>query len=119
MTETTDADLLAMASAFDLIPFNPRGRSGTIRELKVERRQTNPDAWAIVCEGNALARDGFWVIEPRPSSRDDEFFAQCRWSSARDAIAFAQEHMAKHPTGYTPEHRALWSKAPFAGCGHD
>lgn len=100
---TTDADLLAMASAFDLIPWDPLGKSGTIRGLSVERRRTDPEAWAIVSEGHVLARDGWWLIEPKPSNRDDEHFALCRWPSAREAIAFAHEHMAKHPTGYLEE----------------
>lgn len=102
-----DADLLAMASAFDLIPYNPNGDWRSIRELKVERRRTNPEAWAIVSSNSVLMRDGMWVIEPRPSSRDAEFLSETRWPTAREAIAFAREHMAANPTGYTQEYRDL------------
>jgi hypothetical protein len=91
--ETTDADLLAIASAFDLISFNPRARFGSLRELKVERRSVDPEAWAIVSEGRVLARDGNWETEPRPSSRDEAFFARCRWPSAREAISAARNHI--------------------------
>ena len=87
---TFDADLLAMASSFDLIPFNPNGPWWNIRELKVERRRINPEAWSIGSEGKVLLRDGMWVLEPRPSERDDDFLAKARWPTARDAIAFAR-----------------------------
>jgi hypothetical protein len=110
-SKTTDfpssSALLAMASAFELIPFNPRGDWRSIRELKVERRRVDPEAWAIESEGKVLMRDGMWVLEPRPSSRDDDFLAETRWPTARDAIAFAREHMAQNPTGYTQEYRDL------------
>jgi hypothetical protein len=96
-----------MASAFDLIPFNPNGPWHTIRELRVERRRVGPEAWAIESEGKVLLRDGMWVIEPRPSSRDDDFLAQARWPTARAAIAFARQHMADNPTGYNQEYRDL------------
>ena len=103
----TDAEMLAMAAAFDLIPYDPRCRVGTIAELRVVRRRTNPEAWAIVSRGSVLMRDGMWAIEPQPSSRDDSFLADTRWPTAREAIAFAREHMAQNPTGYTQEHRDL------------
>jgi hypothetical protein len=72
-----------------------------LRELRVERRRIDPDAWAILSEGNAvLNRDGKWEYEPTPSSRDEAFFARCRWPSAREANAFARTHLSRYPTGY-------------------
>lgn len=106
-----EADLLAMASAFALIPFNPRGDWRSIRELKVERRRVDPEAWSIGSEGKVLMRDGMWCFEPSPSNRDDDFLSETRWPTAREAIEFARKHMAENPTGYTEEHRQLcWAK---------
>lgn len=118
-TETTsDADLLAMASAFDLIPFNPRGDWRSIRELRVERRRVDPEAWSIGSEGKVLLRDGMWVLEPRPSERDDNFLAEARWPTARAAVAFAQQHMAQNPTGYNQEYRDIcWGKRGAENAG--
>ena len=97
------AQLLGMASAFELMPYDPHAASGTIPELQVVRRRTKPDAWAIVSCGCCLAVDGWWILEPSPSSRDGAFTKSCRWPSAREAIAFARSHMVKHPGGYMPE----------------
>ena len=100
----TDEEMLVCATEFTLIPFNPRrlpkGPMG-IRELKIGFR--GPNAWAIINEGSVLAHDGEWEYEPFPSARDEEFFARCRWPTAREAIAFAEQHMAKYPSGYKPE----------------
>lgn len=38
------------------------------------------DVWAVRKSGWCLNRDGEWEYEPIPSSRDDEFFARCRWT---------------------------------------
>lgn len=97
----TDSDLLAVASAFDLVPFNPRG--GLVREIRVERRHTDPEAWAIVSEGRVLGRDGAWYVEPMPSGRDQAFLDLTRWHDAQGAIAFVREHVARHPSGCAPE----------------
>lgn len=103
-SDPTDAELLTMASTFDLIPYNPRGVRGSIQELRVERRRIDPEAWAIVSGAKTvLNQDGEWEYEPQPSSRDDAFFARCRWPSAREAISFAYNHLAQYPSGHKPE----------------
>jgi hypothetical protein len=96
----TDEEMLACATEFTLIPFDSRRRQpmGHIRSLKVAFRAAN--AWAIVDDRNVLNRDGEWEYEPFPSARDDGFFARCRWPTAREAIAFAEQHMAQYPSGY-------------------
>lgn len=37
------------------------------------------DVWAIRKGGWCLNRDGQWEFEPQPSSRDNEFYARCRF----------------------------------------
>ena len=94
----TDEEMLACATEFTLIPYDLRHRvPGSINELRIAFRGGN--AWAIICHGNVLNHDNEWEYEPFPSSRDEEFFARCRWPTARDAIAFAQQHMATYPSG--------------------
>lgn len=93
----TDEEMLACATTFTLIKRDNHRPAGHIRELHVEWR--GDDAWAIVDPGFNLNHEGDWEWEPRPSSRDDEFFARCRWPSAREAITFAEEHLRKYPSG--------------------
>ena len=37
--------------------------------------------------GPVLAKDGEWELEPIPSSRDDEFYARCRFDTYDEALA--------------------------------
>lgn len=45
------------------------------------------EKWAVRRNSSCLARDGEWEYEPIPSSRDDEFYARCRFDSLADALA--------------------------------
>lgn len=49
------------------------------------------DKWAIFDRGACLDKDGDWVFQPLPSSRDDEFMRSCRFDSAEEALAFWKE----------------------------
>lgn len=40
-----------------------------------------------------LSREGDWEFEPTPSSRDEEFFARCRYASLEEAVAELQKHL--------------------------
>ncbi len=99
----SDADMLAMASAFDVLPYSST-RPG-ISQVRVERRNgvDHPESWAIVSMGDNLTRAGYWEWERSPSSRSEEFLEQARWSSAREAIDFARQHLATYPSGYNTE----------------
>ena len=60
-----------------------------------------PVRWAVVL-GNGypawvLNKDGEWEYEPQPSSRDDEFFARCRWESFDEALAAAKTARPEPP----------------------
>lgn len=46
------------------------------------------DHWAIVEHGCCLNKSGEWELEPIPSSRDDAFYARCRWHRAQEALDF-------------------------------
>jgi len=94
----TDEEMLACATEFSLLPYDTRGNRQGLRELKVAFR--GPNAWAIVCVGAVLNHDGEWEYESMPSSRTEDFFARCRWPTAREAIDFAQQHVSAHPSGY-------------------
>jgi hypothetical protein len=99
----TDVELLACATTFTLKHMDFHANLGHIRELKVEMRHPNPEAWAIIGDSCCLNRDGEWEYEPAPSSRSEDFFARTRWPNARTAIAAAEQHMARYPTGYKPD----------------
>jgi len=48
------------------------------------------EKWAIRSgEQLALGKDGEWIHEPQPSSRDDEFYAMYRFDSLEEAVGFA------------------------------
>lgn len=101
MEHISDAELLSMANSFEVLPFDPNRLRG-VRMVKVERRSlaSEPQSWAIISDGGfCLAHDGEWEYEPSPSSRDDDFLKRCRWSSAKEAIAFAKEHLSLYPDG--------------------
>lgn len=51
--------------------------------------------WAVRRLGYCLNRSGEWEHEPTPSSRDDAFFARCRWPSSAEAIAAARAILAR------------------------
>lgn len=62
------------------------------REIVImERQGRDAVRWSIsvdIHSGCCLNRDGDWEYEPVPSSRDDEFYARCRFPSFEDAVAF-------------------------------
>jgi len=41
---------------------------------------------AVRRSGMCLGIDGQWEIEPTPSSRDDDFYARCRFRNLGDAL---------------------------------
>jgi hypothetical protein len=66
-----------------------------IHEVTIESvaRPDGPDRFAIRRGGAVLAKDGEWEYEPIPSSRDDDFFARCRYDSLEEATAFYANHV--------------------------
>lgn len=99
----TDEELLAKACEFELLTVDPSIPFPKIRSIGVVRRslpQHDP-SWAIVDEmGSCLNHNGTWEWESLPSSRTEKFIRRCRWPELREAVAFAEDHMAKYPTGY-------------------
>lgn len=70
---------LAQVSAYSL-------PDGTRIEATPQRR--GPARWAVRNGfGSCLNSSAQWEDEPSPSSRDDEFFARCRWDTAQEAYA--------------------------------
>jgi hypothetical protein len=65
----------------------------------VRRRQRdNKCLWAVMDGGSCLSKEGKWVFEPTPSSRDDEFLALCRFGTPDEAIAVWRG--LEHPTRF-------------------
>jgi len=51
------------------------------------------EEWAIRSgDSDCLGKDGEWIHEPLPSSRDDEFYRMYRWKLFDEAFAFAREN---------------------------
>lgn len=48
--------------------------------------------WAIRSGSSVLGKDGQWIIEPRPSVRDAEFYAQYRFETLDAAVNFARSN---------------------------
>ena len=89
----SDAELLALASKFEIISIKPRRRYDAPSPVSVERRSSDPEAWAIVSHNFVLTRRGDWEYEPVPSSRNKAFLKRARFSTARAAIAFALDYL--------------------------
>jgi hypothetical protein len=104
-----DLELLSKATEFTFLDMSPERRSISlpyIRRLTVNRtsRLDDTPSWAIRSEGSmCLNHHGEWEWEPQPSSRDDEFFARCRWPDLAEAVAFVTDHLARYPSGYKSE----------------
>jgi hypothetical protein len=45
------------------------------------------ERWAVRRNSACLNKDGEWEYEPLPSSRDDDFYARCRFESLEIAVA--------------------------------
>lgn len=80
----------ATITEYTLGDMEDRDRS----HLLVRVRYRGRGKWAVCRLGDVLNRDGEWEWEPLPSSRDDAFFARCRFDSAADAIAAARKVLA-------------------------
>ena len=63
-------------------------------DVTLERvpQMTGPDHWAIREGHYCLNKSALWESEPIPSSRNDDFFARCRWPSAEEALEFWEVH---------------------------
>ena len=65
-----------LISAYTLIPDGADHHDA----IEVVLRHYEKDQWAIVRLGQCLNRDNEWEWEPQPSSRDDDFYARCRFN---------------------------------------
>ena len=98
-----DNELLAMACEFDVGPepiLNGRlewwkqYHDDKLHHVTVKNMGNpdpdQPDRWAILSGGGnrCLNKEGDWVYQPRPSSREDDFYEQCRYASAQEAIEY-------------------------------
>jgi hypothetical protein len=54
------------------------------------------DKWAVRRLGWCLRKDHEWEYEPLPSSRDDDFYARCRFDSINEAISAYEIAEEKH-----------------------
>lgn len=84
----TDAELLRMATAFE-VKLGEHEYFPVMVEACHQREGS--DLWAIRQRGFCLNKQGEWEYEPLPSSRDEAFFARCRWADRDEAIRVAQE----------------------------
>jgi hypothetical protein len=69
------------------------GATDRLREVTIEAvaRPDGPDRYAVRCAGSVINKDGEWEYEPQPSSRDEDFFARCRFDTFADAeVAYAK-----------------------------
>lgn len=61
-------------------------------------RPGGPDRWAIRDGRFCLNKSGCWEHEPLPSSRDEAFYARCRFDTAAEALA-AWDRLANKEEG--------------------
>ena len=62
-------------------PIHPKGR------IELVPRPDGPARYAVRKSGDCLNREGQWEWEPRPSERDEGFFARCRFDTLDEARA--------------------------------
>lgn len=75
------------------------GSADRISEICIESvaQIDGPDRFAIRRGGCVMAKDGEWEYEPQPSSRDDGFFARCRYATFEEAAAVYSAHPPHDP----------------------
>jgi len=81
----------AIGSVCILRPDYKGAYSLLARGITVERCQQRDgrDLWAVRSGPNCLDKDGDWVYEPLPSSRDDAWLAMHRWQTLAEAMSAA------------------------------
>ena len=88
-----DGARLEKATKFDLgpMPGQPEHWTNHIHVVRCEGHMLpkQPYMWAVKWFSDVLAKDGTWGWEPLPSSRDDEFYARCRFDTIEEAWAAA------------------------------
>lgn len=95
----SDEELLRMASAFDVLPYDNlrKGR----RLIRVENRGSKEKpSWSITDDfSQVLGKDGDWKVEPMPSNRDTDFFEKYRWNDLQEAIEYAKGQLENDKSG--------------------
>lgn len=57
-------------------------------------QRDGPERWAVRRDGSALGRDGYFTYEPRPSARDEAFYANYRFPTVAEAIGVWRFHLS-------------------------
>jgi len=78
-----------------LIAGDPRSKGSDDTRIALAKQMDGSERWAVRCMGNCLNKQGEWEYEPLPSSRDDDFFARCRFGSASEAILAARTALGR------------------------
>lgn len=80
------AETLQMAVAMPLASVCAYRLPSDVRIEEALQRE-GPPLWAVRRFGNCLNKDGEYEYEPMPSSRDDDFYARCRWPTPQAAYS--------------------------------
>lgn len=83
---TTAPDVGLPVQSYLARPQNFATGEGAITIERVSN-MSGSDSWAIRCRGECLNKSGAWQHEPLPSSRDDKFIANCRFTTPEEAKA--------------------------------
>lgn len=65
------------------------------------------EKWAVRRNSSCLAKDGEWEYELIPSSRDDEFYARCRFDSLAEALAVVEHANLKEEINLSREEERI------------
>ena len=80
----------AVPHEWEPVEWQRRSRKpGDIDDLSVHLMRSpfyEGTKYAVRQHGRCLNKSGEWEYEPMPSSRDDEFYARCRFDSFEDAV---------------------------------
>ena len=89
----SDADLLKMATGFDIFIDHT---SKTVVRVVSRYWSRGGKSWAVTNEKSfVLNTDGEWEYEqPTMAARDDDFLARTRWNEPREAVEAALKAVA-------------------------
>lgn len=80
---------LELATEFTINQHDEPHKWVLIRKC-IGHRMPFPVMWKVLVGGWALAKDGELEWEPQPSSRDEEFYARCRFETFEEALTAAR-----------------------------
>lgn len=97
---------LKYVSEIDLFPdCNDSCLNVSVRKMK---QRNGSFLWAVYCNGSVLSTSGYFMYEPIPSNRDENFLKEARFESIEDSIKYFKKFLDNEESGYNKNIVKYW-----------